>query len=127
MKTYWICSIIAAILIFFIAWGISGICYSARNNKKIDEFKNRDTNSFVVRYYNTDEIESDEAKVYYLRVDDADDYGIWSSEYFPYKSGYRFEGLFDANGTKYIDAEGNGVKKLTKDVLLYPHFVYIAY
>ena len=119
-RYYLSCGIIGAILavIVFIISSI-GSCVNLNDVKKdVKGYKDY----CIVRYFTDDE---EDAKVEFKTVKEGT-YLEFSSSNLPYKEGYVFAGFYDDAdfnyGTQYVNAEGEGLKQITEDVVLYPIF-----
>ena len=119
-RYYLSCGIIGVVLavIVFIISSI-GSCVNLNNVKK--EVKGYN-DYCIVRYFVDD---TEDAKVEFKTVKGGT-YLEFSRSNLPYKEGYVFAGFYDDAdfnyGTQYVNADGEGLKKITEDVVLYAVF-----
>lgn len=113
--------LIGALLAFII---ICLACFTACDffNNLIGKDDEDDGKEYTIMY-------SDGEEVYTLTVKNGELYSI--SKPLPYKEGYEFSGLFDAEtgGTRYVNSTGISVAPFTdkKHMVLYPQFTPLEY
>ena len=119
MKAYHIGGIVLSIILFVITFFSCGISNSIETKGIKKEAQKHEESTVVVRYY--DDV-TDDSRVHYIRVQRGQHFTL---EKLPDGSGSEtvtFIGLYDSASNMYVDANGNSVKTLDNNIVLYPKF-----
>ena len=119
MKAYHIGGVVLSIILFVITFFSCGISNSIETKGIKKEAQKIEESTVVVRYYDDT---AEDSRVHYIRVQRGRHFTLEKLPSGGSVESVSFVGLYDSASVMYVDANGNSVRTLESDIVLYPKF-----